>query len=408
MHVLYLIHQFYPNHYSGTERVIFGTASYMQKLGYKVTVLTYSYEPDEAYQHKMDEILYKEYIFEGLSVIAVKSNDIAYNNSYFIENESSVHKHIIKKINPDIIHVGHLMYMNAFLKAGKKINIPYVLSLTDFWFICHKAQMLVDNGALCDGPKEGKQCQKMCTGLEKEYYEKRFKQASQILEESCANIVSSKFLHNMMTHSLESFKSINIPYGLNFSYLDVNNSIYNNNSKINFLYSGTLSKHKGIDTVVKAFKSLENQNFILNIYGDGPLREYVIEEIKNENNINFFGSYSKEDTKKLIKENDVVLIPSAWYENNPIILQEMIAANLPPVVSNIGSLPEMVEDEKTGFVFKMSNVNDLRKVVEQIIDNPVKLNKIKTNMYKNYQVITIEQQCLAYRDIYLNALGKNK
>ena len=408
MHILYLIHQFYPNHYSGTERVVYGTASYMQKLGHKVTVLTYSYDTDNAYPHSMDEILYKEYIYEGIDVIAVKSYNPEYNGGTLIESESQVYTHLIKKINPDIIHAGHLMNMNAFLQAGKNLNIPYVISLTDFWLICHKAQMLVDSGALCTGPEQGKRCQLLCGGLKKDYYEKRFKQAGKILNESSANIVSSNFLHNMMSHALENFKSINVPYGLNFSYLDVNNSVYTENSKINFLFSGTLSKHKGIDTVVKAFKGLDNDNFTLNIYGDGPLKKYVIENIKNEKNIHFLGSYSKEDTKNLIKENDVVLIPSAWYENNPIILQEMIAANLPPIVSNIGSLPEMVEDAKTGFVFEMSSVSDLRRVANQIINNPIQLNEIKKNMYKNYKVITIEQQVLAYIDIYKNALRNVK
>jgi len=407
MHVLYLIHQFYPEHYSGTERVIFGTASYMQKLGHKVTVLTYSHN-NESYPYEKDEILYKKYIFEGISVIAVKSNAPEYNNSYFIENESSVHQDIVKEINPDLIHVGHLMYMNAFLKAGEKLNIPYVVSLTDFWLICHKGQMTLDIGTLCSGPEKGKHCQKMCGGLEKEYYQKRFQQACKILTDSSANIVSSNFLQNMMTHAISDFKSINIPYGLNFTYLDVNNKHYKSDSEINFLFSGTLSKHKGIDTTIKVFKSLKNKKFTLNIYGDGPLRSYVENEIKKEENIHFFGAYLKEDTKNLIKNNDVVLVPSAWYENNPIILQEMIAANIPPIVSNVGSLPEMVENEKTGFVFEMSNANDLKVVIESIINNPAQLNEIKTNMYKNYKIITIEQQVLAYIDIYTEALRNRK
>ena len=405
MHILYLIHQFYPEHYSGTERVIFGTASYMQKLGYKVTVLTYSHNK-EVYPYKMDGVSHKEYVFEGISVIAVKSNDPSYNRGNLIESESLVYQNIIKKINPDLIHAGHLMLMNAFLQAGKKMNIPYVVSLTDFWLICHKAQMTLDLGALCSGPEQGKHCQKMCAGLEKEYYQKRFQQACKILSESSANIVSSDFLHNMMSHAIKGFKSVNVAYGLNFSYLDVNSNHYKSDSKINFLFSGTLSKHKGIDTTIKAFKSLNNKKFTLNIYGDGPLRSYVEDEIKSEENIHFWGSYLKEDTKKLIKENDVVLIPSAWYENNPIILQEMIAANIPPIVSNIGSLPEMVKDKKTGFIFEMSDVNDLKTVIESIINNPAQLNKIKSNIYGNYKIITIEQQVLAYVDIYSKAQRK--
>jgi glycosyltransferase involved in cell wall biosynthesis len=408
MHILYLIHQFYPNHYSGTERVIHGTASYMQKLGHKVTVLTYSYDEDSSYTDTRNEISYKEYLYEGISVVAVKGHSSEYNRSNLIDSGSEEYQYLIENINPDLIHAGHLMNMNAFLQAGKRLNIPYIISLTDFWLICHKTQMTLDIGTLCSGPQKGRQCQKMCGGLEKEYYQKRFQQACEILSESSANIVSSNFLHNMMAHAISGFNSINIAYGLNFTYLDVNNKHYESNSKINFLFSGTLSKHKGIDTTIKAFKALKNKKFTLNIYGDGPLRTFVENEIKNEESIHYFGAYSKEDTKMLIKENDVVLVPSAWYENNPIILQEMIAANLPPIVSNIGSLPEMVEDGVTGFVFEMSNVNDLKAVIENIINKPEQLNEIKLNMYRNYKIITIEQQVIQYVDVYLEALRKKK
>ena len=136
-------------------------------------------------------------MFESIKVIAVKSNAIEYSNSYFIENDTPVYNIIINKINPDLIHVGHLMYMNAFLKAGVKLKIPYIVSLTDFWLICHKAQMLTDRLALCSGPEQGKKCKQMCLGLEKDYYEQRFIEANKILRESRANIVSSDFLHSI-------------------------------------------------------------------------------------------------------------------------------------------------------------------------------------------------------------------
>lgn len=404
MNILYIIHQFYPNHYSGTERVVFETASYMQKLGHKVTILTYSHEDNHTYQNRQDEIMYKEFMYQGLNVIAVKSESSVYNSSCFVDSQSPVYEFLIEKINPQIVHVAHHMYMYSFLQAVKKLHIPYVVSLTDFWLICHRAQMITSTGDLCCGPKGGKQCKEICLGLEKEYYEKRFTLACEILSQSKANIVSSQFLQNTMSRFVPNFHSKYVPYGLNFSYLSTNSETYDKNSKIRFLFSGTLSKHKGIDIAIKAFKSLKKDNFELNIYGDGPLKNFVMREVEHAKNMHYHGIYSKEETKNLIKNNDVVLVPSVWYENNPIILQEMIAANIPPVVSDVGSLPEMVEDKKTGFIFEMSNAASLKKVIEDIITDPTVLNSIKSNMYNNYKVITIEQQVLSYIDIYDRAI----
>ena len=238
MKILYIVHQFYPNHYSGTERVVFETASYMQKLGHKVTVLTYSHEDNHTYQKIQDEIMYKELMYQGVNVIAVKSDSNEYNSSYLIDSKSPVYGFLIKKIDPDIVHVAHLMYMYSFLQAAKRLNIPYVLSLTDFWLICHRAQMVTSGGSLCSGPQEGKRCKKICLGLEKEYYEKRFESAKKVLLESKANIVSSQFLQNAMKEFVLGFHSKYVPYGLNFSYLCSNNETYDKIVKCDFYFQG--------------------------------------------------------------------------------------------------------------------------------------------------------------------------
>ena len=102
MNILYIIHQFYPNHYSGTERVVFETASYMQKLGHKVTILTYSHEDNYTYQNSQDEIMYKEFMYQVICI-----NDRAYSYaSKKLGNDKKFFFKVLKKASHAMRYAG--------------------------------------------------------------------------------------------------------------------------------------------------------------------------------------------------------------------------------------------------------------------------------------------------------------
>ena len=73
-----------------------------------------------------------------------------------------------------------------------------------------------------------------------------------------------------------------------------------------------------------------------------------------------------------------IIVPSEWYENNPMTIIEGYAAGVPVIGTNIGGIPEIIEEGVTGYLFTPSNSVDLTRVVKAADSLPVE-------QYSNYQ-----------------------
>lgn len=84
---------------------------------------------------------------------------------------------------------------------------------------------------------------------------------------------------------------------------------------------------------------------------------------RNRSNIEFLGFKKGEELFNYIRNASFVLVPSEWYENNPLTIVEAYSAGKPVIGSNIGGIPELIEDGETGFLFEMGDSCDLEAKV---------------------------------------------
>ena len=78
-------------------------------------------------------------------------------------------------------------------------------------------------------------------------------------------------------------------------------------------------------------------------------------------------------------ENAYFIIgPSEWYENNPMTIIEGYAAGVPVIGTNIGGIPEIIEEGVTGYLFTPANSVDLTRVVKAA-------DSLPAEQYSNYQ-----------------------
>lgn len=124
------------------------------------------------------------------------------------------------------------------------------------------------------------------------------------------------------------------------------------------LYFGRLSKEKGIKTLIDSMKEIDYKLYIL---GTGPLEEELKEYSKDYKNIEFKGFQTGETLTNYIRNCRCVILPSEWYENGPYSAMEAMALGKPLIVSNIGGLPELVEEDKNGYIY-----DDFNKMIEKI------------------------------------------
>ncbi|MDM8208959.1 glycosyltransferase family 4 protein, partial [Bacteroides gallinaceum] len=150
-----------------------------------------------------------------------------------------------------------------------------------------------------------------------------------------------------------------------------------------FLFLGRLSKEKGIETLVKAFEKCPNSKLI--VAGTGPLENKLLKykSINNIENIDFVGYKSGDELERLKKYAYFIIVPSECYENNPMAIIEGYSKGVPSIGANIGGIPEIILQNKTGFVFEMGSADNLAIVIN-------KANNLSEKEYQEMRINSIE------------------
>jgi Glycosyltransferase len=159
----------------------------------------------------------------------------------------------------------------------------------------------------------------------------------------------------------------------------------NSDNETSIVYLGRLSSEKGLLTLLKAVKILNDKiKIALNIIGEGPIRGELEKKAKAEgmDNVRFHGYMKGEKLYDELRKNQVVIIPSEWYENNPISVLEAFALGKPVIGSRIGGIPELVRDGETGYTFEPGNAGDLCDKVMMLLSDDTTRNIMGQNARK--------------------------
>lgn len=130
-------------------------------------------------------------------------------------------------------------------------------------------------------------------------------------------------------------------------------------------YIGTLSRIKGVATLLDAFASAPDE-WRLAIAGSGELESLVRDRTATDERISFLGRLEGRSKEDFFASLDVLLIPSEWEENAPLVAVEAAVRGLPAVVSDRGGLPETAEAE----VFRAGDPGALREAIMRLVETP--------------------------------------
>lgn len=127
-----------------------------------------------------------------------------------------------------------------------------------------------------------------------------------------------------------------------------------------FLYFGRLSHEKGITVLIDALAS--TPGIRLKIAGTGPLDAMLrqrVAEAGMADRVEFLGFKTGRELTDLIAGAYFVVVPSVWYENNPMTIIEAYAQATPVIGSRIGGIPEIIVDGTTGYQAEAFSADDL-------------------------------------------------
>ena len=97
----------------------------------------------------------------------------------------------------------------------------------------------------------------------------------------------------------------------------------------------------------------------------------LLEEITaGPNNVTLVGKYEHDDLPRLMAEIDWVVVPSRWWENSPLVIQEAFLHGRPVICSDIGGMAEKVTDGVNGLHFRAGDPRSLARVLERATTTP--------------------------------------
>jgi len=386
MNILYVLHDFFPRFYGGTERYVLNIAKYMQKLGHGVKVLTYGLEDlPESFQPRGD-ILQRRYVHEGVPVLSIRHRTIPADVGYRIrdpEIENGL-RAILEEESFDVMHIAHPMRMASAAGIAQSLGKPVILTLTDFWLLCPRGRMYKLDYSPCSSPERGTKCARECA-LDKSIYT-RYEDAETLFKSVDMLLAPSRFLIEIFRENGWDRDILPVRHGVDYHYVgDVNDTKPRRNGAIVFGFTGVVSKFKGVDLLVDAFKRVKAENIQLKIYGNSVWEAGYDDKIRSDaagdQRIEFMGNYNHDDLHQIMRGIDIMVVPSSTLESYGLVVVESLAHKVPVIASNIvGSAFEYIQDGVNGFIFDLNHPERLSEIIQKLADNPALLDSLRQHV----------------------------
>lgn len=362
-----LVNKFlYPK--GGAETYVFKLGETLQKMDHEVEYFG-MYHKDNIVENSSGQYT-SNMDFHGDSFIKMISDSVKI--IYSLEARKKIRK-VLDDFEPDVCHLNNFNYQltpSIILEIVKwrkenKRKCKIVYTAHDLQLVCPNHLMMHPaTGEICEKCLEGKfyncvteKCvhgswAKSVFGAIEAYYWN----AKKVYGYLDAVISPSKFLAEKLKLCRElNNKIIVIQNFISISKVKtVTKSDY-------VLYFGRYSKEKGVENLLEAIDMMPEVKFVF--AGSGPL-ETEIERRKNVVNRGFLKGAS---LAKLVSEAEFSVVPSVCYENCPFSVIESCAYGTPVLGADIGGIPELIDNGKTGELFESGNVSILTKKLKKCI-----------------------------------------
>jgi glycosyltransferase involved in cell wall biosynthesis len=138
------------------------------------------------------------------------------------------------------------------------------------------------------------------------------------------------------------------------------------------MFVGRLSKEKGVDRLLNAWKLIQDCGRHLWIVGDGPERSELelLSKSLGLKNITFTGFVERSAMGDLWRKTACSVVPSIWKEPFGMVVLESWAQGRPVVAHRIGALEEIIEDGGNGLLTQVDDAEGLGKAILRLLNDP--------------------------------------
>ena len=427
MRITYIVHGYPPSEYAGTEQHTALLVEAMKELGHTVQVISATRSVGHQHLHILE--VPQENIVRIVNNIPSRPLSTGETD----KNVDHIITSLVDKFAPDIIHIQHIQFLSSSLRFTQ----PTIYTLHDAWLWCPSGGTLLQfpEQDRCTGPTREKcpSCythwqpkpsntafallklaEKLHPYISPSTLHRLWKKLPQRLREPIARerhnklsnetsdnfqrrqdtmlefakhmhvlISPSKFLQ-YQAHTLGISPVRVIPHGVHVPSTITNTHIGGQG----FVYISTMQRHKGPHIVDQAYnKAFPNKEVPLKFYGDGPVT------VSNPTH----SAVSREKVFSLLQHADYLILGSIWSENAPMIILEARAIGCPIIAPNIGGIPEILEHNTDGFLYKVGDITDLAQTMRQAVHH-LQTKKIRPTLPPHTQTM-IEQYHSLYQEL---------
>ncbi|MBK8099129.1 MAG: glycosyltransferase family 4 protein [Planctomycetes bacterium] len=391
--ILFVIHQFLPKHIAGSEVYTFWLAKTLQALGHRVAIYT-----TEAHGGQSTAIVRRRE-HDGLPVWeAVHNNAFAdFERFSFDPQKEAQFQHVLLHERPDLVHIQHLhQHSLRYVDLAKDHGLRVVYTLHEFLLICARFGWLVRPGwQLCEGP-EPVECGKCAAtwlpapstppppGVDP--YEAAITARLQAVRAMLAKvdlcISPSAFLRDrfVQTGFVAADRIIHSQNGMATASHHRVARRANTTGRLRIGFVGTIGEWKGVHLLIEACNGLPATAIECQIWGVLVYFPDYVERLRrlaSGPHIALRGPFDNGQIGEILAGIDVLVVPSLWYENSPVTIQEANLAGVPVITTDRGGMAEHVLAGRNGLHFRLGDAADLRRTLQRLLDEPGLLASLK-------------------------------
>jgi glycosyltransferase involved in cell wall biosynthesis len=404
MRILLAVHQFFPEFRAGTETLVRRTAEELQRRGHQVWVLSGGlYDPQEPLLRAME--------VEGLTVWRCNPPPPpaplagGMGQSYRRPELETLFQTLLGDLQPDLVHLFHLRRLTlSLLDVIQARQLPVVASLTDYWMGCPTGQLQWPDDQPCTGPLEGSaNCLQHLAGrilpplgicplpfwrllmalmpLRSLRELRRRPAAMAAAMATCDRIlVPSAVMRQtfralgVATHRMEI-----CPYGIDLRGLrtvPVREAWPGSRLRpLQVGFIGSFTAAKGAHVLLQAVEILgPSWPAEVRLYGqltDDPIYGAGLErQAQGLAQVRFAGVFGSDAVFSVLSSLDLLVVPSLWRENAPLIVLQALASGLPLLVSDGGGIADQVVAGENAWLFPAGDAQALASHLSRATKEP--------------------------------------
>jgi glycosyltransferase involved in cell wall biosynthesis len=417
LRILHAIHDFLPRHQAGSEIYAYDLCRTLLDRGHHVTLTCASFNPAQPHGHVHWRV------YGGLPVVEITNNWLCqgFEDTYRSPMMRSRLESVLQAVQPDVVHVHNLLDLTFDLpRLAHDRGSRVVATLHDYTLVCpsggqrvHKAERHVCRTidparcARCFGESAlgtraafGRLARRPLVAAPLAIAAGAVRALAPRLTEAVSNhlptlpatvddiarrLDAARAVFDevdLFVSPSASLASEFIRLGLPAHKLRVSDYGFRprgartsraHNRPLRIGFVGTPVWHKGVHLLVDAVRQLAADSFTVTIFGDLDIFPDYAADLRARAAglpVHFAGAFTRAEADLVYDQIDLLVVPSLWLENSPLVIHEALMAGIPVIGSNIGGIPDLIAHDRNGLLFEAGNADALAAALREALTVP--------------------------------------